>query len=133
MSHVAVVRCQVKDLGALKTAAEKLGGEFMEGQTRFRMWGSERQPCLHAIRVKGKPNAYEVGLRYTDASKPEEGFDFACDFYDGTLTGQFGSQLVNLRNEYTAAVAEAAMRKRGFRVRRDAEAPANVIRLVAQQ
>ena len=131
MSHIAVVNCVITNLDALATAAEKLGGELMRDQRSFRMYGSQQQPCLHAIRLKGKADAYEVGLRQKAAEEPGT-FDLACDFFDGNLTKAFGQNLTGLQNEYTALVAEQAMRRRGYRVQRDAEAPANVIRLVAR-
>ena len=53
MSHVSNVKCNIRDLTSLGEAAAKHGGELMVGQTSFRMYGSQKQPCLHAIRIKG--------------------------------------------------------------------------------
>lgn len=33
MSHIASVKCQIKDLTALRKAAEELGAVWVEGQT----------------------------------------------------------------------------------------------------
>lgn len=132
MSHIAVVNCQIKaeHLERLAEAVEKLGGELKLGQTSFKMYGAQKQPCIHAIAIKGDASDYEVGLRYKSATD-QETFDMACDFYDGHLTKAFGQNLVGLQNEYTALVAEKQLRKNGYRVRRDTEAPAHQIRLVA--
>ena len=131
MSHVAVVACQIRDLDALSSAAEKLGGELRRNQTRFQMYGSESQACVHAIGVKGARNgAYEIGLRRKSASDEAEGYELACDFFDGSLATKFGANLVGLRNEYQAVVAERTLQRRGYRVQRQDEG--QQIRLVAR-
>lgn len=118
MSHVAKVNCIIKDLDALGEAAQKFNAELVRDKKTFKMWGNEKQPCIHAIKLNGDASAYEVGLRYNSATDPDAGFEFACDFYDGKLAKAFGPELVSLRNEYQAVVAENTLRKRGWRVQR---------------
>lgn len=132
MSHVAKVSCAIRDLSALEVALEKLGGELRRGQTSFKMYGSAKQPCVHAIALKGATkDTYEVGLRYKTAGDPET-FEMACDFFDGKLSKAFGQNLDGLQNEYLATVAERQLSRRGYRVRR-VESEARQIRLVATQ
>lgn len=130
MSHISKVACEIKDLDALRAAAEKFGAELLYGKRTFKMYGSPA-PCIHAIALKGG-SGYEVGLTYKTAGD-ESSFELACDFYDGNLERAFGPQLTNLRNEYLAVVAEQQLQRRGYRVRRDLEAPAHQIRLLAVQ
>ena len=117
MSHVATVQCLIKaaSLDLLNEAAQKFGGELVENQTSFLMWGSRREPCIHAIRLTNQPGAYEIGLRRAEANDPTT-FNLAADFYDGRLNKAFGHELVDLRNEYLALVAEQQLRRGGYRV-----------------
>ena len=50
MSHISKIEIEVKDLGVLKMACDRLGLEFMHGQTEFRWYGTSAK-CAHAIRV----------------------------------------------------------------------------------
>ncbi len=133
MSHVARVNCIIKDLDVLGEAAEKLGGELVRDQKRFHFYAGATEPCVHALKVKGaKDTDHEVGLRQKSASDPEEGFEPHYDVsFAGNINRAFGSNLVELRKEYSAAMAERQLRKQGYMVRRDTEAQANEIRLVA--
>jgi hypothetical protein len=119
MSHVATVQALVKDLDALETAVEKFGGELRRNQTSFKMWGTPER-CLHAIRLKNNPGGYEIGLRQA-TPEDKDTFEFACDFFDGSLVRAFGSELKNLRNEYMAVVAERQLQRRGYSVRREVQ------------
>lgn len=118
MSHVSVVKCHLRDLDALETAAEKLGGVLHRNQRTFKMYGSRPEPCLHAITLRDEPNAYEIGLRQTAANDPHT-FEFACDFFDGKLSKAFGQNLTGLQNEYLAVVAERQLEQGGYRVVRE--------------
>lgn len=130
MSHVAKVECLVRDLDALEQATKKFNATLVRGKRTFNMWGSPKA-CIHAITVDGAgPRAYEVGLTQVNAADPNT-FEFACDFYDGSLARTFGANLVNLRNEYHAQVAENMAGADRWRVTRE-ETPTGV-RLYLQQ
>lgn len=121
MSHVAYVEGEVKDLDALDEALLKFPeakAALNRNQKVFRGYGSERAPCLHAISMQGMN--YEIGLRLKNAADPDT-YQFAADFYSGELTRAFGPQLVHLRNEYMAVVAENALRQQGYMVTRYAD------------
>lgn len=117
MSHVSVVDCEIRDLTALRAAAETLGAELLYGKRTFNMYGAP-QPCVHAIALKGQPDAYEIGLRQKVAGD-DSVFQFACDFYDGRLRAAFGENLEGLQNEYLAVVAEQELARGGYRVERE--------------
>jgi hypothetical protein len=70
-----------KDLECLARATERCGGEFLRNQTTYKWVGrwfndyseadaaylqgidpKDYGKCLHAIRVKGNPNAFEIGV-----------------------------------------------------------------------
>jgi hypothetical protein len=130
MSHVARVNCQIKLLDALSTALEKFPGTALQrGQTKFQYYGGSKEACIHAITVPG--TKYEIGLRYK-ATDPAEGFEPVCDFFDGKIAQTFGRDLIGLRNEYSAVVAEQTLRRRGYRVQRAVDTREQ-IRLVATQ
>ena len=95
MSHVTVIDMEIKDLECLRQAAADLGLEFREGQTTFKWWGrnagdyplpegftaEDMGKCDHALAVKGKPNAYQVGVVKRRDGKA--GFVLMWDFYGG--------------------------------------------------
>jgi len=118
MSHVVGIKTVVKDLGALKKAAEAMGLEWREGQTTHKWWGrwvddyaesnaayrlgidpKEYGKCLHAIAMKGRPDAYEIGV----VKNPKgEGYVLVFDFFgqQGNITAACGEDLRKLLKEY---------------------------------
>lgn len=119
MSHVVTIETQILDLAALRKAAEELGLEFVEGQRTYRWYqrhvGDYPLPagfteadlgkCQHAIRVKGDPKAYEVGVVRRKDGAP--GFQLIYDFYGScgkALEAVAGKGLTKLRQEYAAQV-----------------------------
>ena len=118
MSHSVKVSFGVRDLNVFEQACTNLGAQFKRDQTRFRMFGSETQPCVHAVTVPG--TTYEIGLRYATANDTTV-FDAACDFFDGSLRQKFGENLVNLKNEYLAVYGETKLREQGYWVERQYE------------
>lgn len=132
MSHVVNVDLQIKDLEALKKACELLGLEFRENQKTYRWYGHhvgdyplpqgftkyDMGHCDHALRIKGQPNAYEVGICKRRDGKP--GYLMQFDFYAGGhgLMAAIGPAAVKISNEYSAAVAMKKLRAKGFRVSR---------------
>lgn len=105
MSHVAVIKTEVKSLEALKAACKRLGLEFLEGQTTYRWFGTwvkdYNQPdaayqngvkpesygkdSLHAIGIPDNDQSYEIGvLQNTNSDgQPIEGFKLVWDFWSG--------------------------------------------------
>lgn len=141
MSHITEVKLQIKDLDALKEAAEALGFEFVEGQQTYnwynafladspegRQYARERGTasmgkCEHALRLKGaKPGDYEVGIiKALDGN----GFSIAYDNFgsgQNLMKAGGGKDLPTLRKEYAVAVAtkraQASLGRQGWRVER---------------
>lgn len=120
MSHVVNMGIVVQSLEALKKACEVLGTlEFVQDQTNFKWYGQwmndysgqdaayrqgvdpkEYGKCLHAIRVKGKEGAYEIGVV---KNRNGEGFLLVWDNWMGGygLVEKVGQQGEILFREYT--------------------------------
>lgn len=128
MSHVVTVAGKITDLDALEVAVAKFNAQLVRDAKEFTFYSGAKAPCAAKITFEGAK--YEVGLRPEASS--EAAFTLHCDFWDGSLAKKFGANLVGLRNEYQATVAERAMQRRGFRVRREVS-EANHVRLVALQ
>jgi hypothetical protein len=134
MSHIAAVKLQVKDLGALAAACEGLGLEFMEGQTKFKyFYGSaegmndknkesgfdptQYGQVMHVIRVKNADKqTYEVGVV---PNMDGQGYSLVYDNFLGGygLEEKIGVGAQTLKQHYGVAVATKAARKQGFTVR----------------
>jgi hypothetical protein len=135
MSHVAYVDIQIKDLGALKTACQKIGLEFKEGQKTHKWYGrwvddyhkddaayhhginpKDYGQCEHAIGVPDNAQAYEAGI----VKRPDgKGYTLIYDFYGASgraLEALMGKGAARLKKQYAIEVARKAARKQGFRV-----------------
>lgn len=124
MSHIATVEVQIKDLEALAKACEELNLELVIGQTTYRWYGrAVGRPadardgfCEHAIRVKGNPKAYEIGLtKRADGT----GYEIKWDTWSGgfgLVAAVGGEKAEKLKQTYAAEVAAKAARRAGFRV-----------------
>lgn len=148
MSHVAAVECRVQDLDVLKDVAERLGFEFREGQKTYRWFGqflndwhsaraavrkgfdsSKFGKCEHALRLKGQPGAYEIGVTAHDDG---EGYDLIYDTFGGggaPIERLAGVDLVTLRNELAAETVVRTLR--GYRFVREQTATGLRIRATA--
>lgn len=129
MSHVATIEARIVDLDALEAAAAAKGGVLVRGKRTFRSYEGNKA-CDHAVTVEG--SGHEVGL--TTRVDGQEGWNLAYDSWGpgAKLDQKFGPQLVGLKNEYLAQVAEAKLRRSGFMVRRAVDT-AQQIQLVATQ
>jgi len=142
MSHVVVIQLEVKDLEALKTAAERLGATLVIDQKTFRWYGrwmndysadnaAYRQgisakdygKCDHAIT---HPDcSYDIGL-----VKTEGGFRVVADEWQtGGLVAVFGSGMEKLKQQYGVCMAARTMRKQGWSVREISDTKTGNIRL----
>jgi hypothetical protein len=98
MSHVAMVSIEIKDLDALKVAAEECGLEFRENQKTYKWYGKwmndysgddaaykagldpkDYGKCAHAIGVPNNNRAYEIGV----IDKGEGKYGLVWDFWQG--------------------------------------------------
>jgi hypothetical protein len=124
MSHVTTIDLEIKDLGALKTACERLGYQWMEGQTTYRWYGHwvgdypmpqgfnklDLGKCDHAIKVPGAD--YEIGI-VTRNGKTTLLWDF---FSSGGLQEVIGKNGGKLKQAYATEATKRAARRAGYQV-----------------
>lgn len=151
MSHITDVKLKIKDLDALKDAAEKCGFEFREDQKKYAWYGkfmddsaegrrvvAERGveslgKCDHALRLKDHQQGdYEIGVVRDDDGSFSLLFDTWGNGQKLLRETTGGPQLSRLRREYAAAVATKQAKKtlgrQGWTVERK-DLPGNRIRL----
>jgi hypothetical protein len=148
MSHVTIIDIEIRDLDCLRAAAEELGMEFREGQTKFKWWGhsvgdyplpvgfteADMGKCSHALAVKGKPNAYEVGVVARRDGKP--GYVLMWDFFNGgeglqKVVGEGCSKLCQKYSEKVVLKHVGPLQAKGWNMQKTAGANGQiVVRLV---
>lgn len=120
MSHIATVDLQIFNLEALKIAAASVGLEFLENQKNFRAYRAVN-PCVHALRVIGMPNAYEIGL----ATRGDGSYALLWDNYANGqgLCDKIGEDAGLLLQAYgiQAAIADAELEGMTYQQETDAE------------
>jgi hypothetical protein len=120
---------EVTDLDSLKEACEEIGLEFREGQETYKWFGasvgdtpipegvdeSQLGHCAHALRVRGKPGAYEIGV-VPNATRT--GYHLLWDFWAGGygLRDAIGDEGSKLLQKYTEKKVLKETRKAGFRL-----------------
>lgn len=134
MSHVVgAADFPILDLECLAAAGKVCGLDFMTGQQTYKWFGKWQkdyhgadaaykngiQPenygkCLHALKVAGQPNAYEVGVV---ANPKGPGY---CLIWDNWAKGhglmqKIGQDGNKLRQNYAAMVLQKAATKAGHR------------------
>lgn len=135
MSHVVTGEAEITDLDAFEAACPNLGLELVRDQTTFKWYGThvgdyplpagfrkeDMGHCHHAVRVKGKPGAYEIGLVPRRDGKP--GWLLMYDFFAGgrglmeciSKDGARGKDAVKLQHEYAATKSIRRAQRLGFR------------------
>lgn len=124
MSHIARIEMEINDLGALKAAAERLGGTLIQGQTTYKWYGdwigdtpmpegmtrADIGKCHHAIKF---PNAaYEIGV-----VQSQNKYRLLWDYWeDGGLVPIVGHNAGRLKQAYGIERARAEARRRGLTV-----------------
>ena len=111
MSHIAIIKAQIKSLKALQLACKKKGFIWKEDQDHYRWFGhhvgdypipngmtkEDMGKCLHAIEIPGCN--YDVGV----IKNPMGGKDYKLiwDFWkDGTLKNKLGNDAGKLVSAY---------------------------------
>jgi hypothetical protein len=108
MSHISKIELEVRDLGILGQACERLGLGLARGKRMFRWYGKDA-PCDHAIRVPGAN--YEIGVINKNGL-----YELNCDFYDRTIEKVIGRQGGLLRQAYAVEKTKTEARKKGYSV-----------------
>lgn len=156
MSHIAEVELEVKDLAALRAAADRLGLDLCENVTRYRWWRDEaleraggnataiahvedylrRNP--HNLPNGAAPGECTHVLRVRGReghayevgvlAKPGGGFQLLWDFWQGGqgLEAAIGTDGNRLKQRYAVEVAKKQARRQGWRVNEVAQADGSV-------
>jgi hypothetical protein len=130
VSHVVKIKLVITDLEALQLAAAELGLEMVRQDT-YKWFGrymadsplpedfttADLGRCEYALRIPGKPNAYEVGVA---RRKDGAGYELLWDYWQGGygLETVIGEGAQTLKRAYNLTVAEREMRRKGFRTAR---------------
>lgn len=146
MSHVATIDIEIRDLDALDAACKRLGLELVCGQTTYKWFGrhvgdyplpegftaKDLGKCDHAIRIPGKPKAYEIGVVERRDGKP--GYALQWDFFAGGKGMQkvAGDDCAKLQQAYATEAAKAAAVAQGFSVT-EQQTHDGTIRIVATE
>ena len=125
MSHITRINLVVKNLGALKLAAQSLGLEFAEGQLSYKWFGrfvgDSKLPagveikdlgrCSHALRIPNNNTAYEVGVWQNQDGT----FSLRYDFWQGGygLEAAIGKNALKLVQAYAEAAATQQIAEQG--------------------
>jgi len=108
MSHISKIELEVRDLGVLAQACERLGLELQRDRTTFK-WYGQQGTCDHRIRV---PKAdYEIGIRAKDGQ-----YELVCDFFDRELAKALGPQGGLLKQAYAVEKTRLEARRKGYSV-----------------
>jgi hypothetical protein len=133
MSHVAVVKMnRIRSLDSLKAACARIGLVFQEGQQTYKWFGkwmndydgenaayraAKMDPklygkCDHAISVKGKKDAYEIGVV---KAKDGDGYELVWDDWNGGygLIAAAGTNCAKLADAYGLEEARAELYEMG--------------------
>jgi hypothetical protein len=121
MSHFTTIHTQVRDLAALRTAADELGLELLE-QTTARGYSTNRIPGDYVLRLKGP---YDVALN----RNPNGSYGLTTDWWNGHVAKEVGPEFGRLLQLYGVHKTMLEARKRGHLVQRKAQ-PNGAIKLV---
>lgn len=152
MSHVVGASdYPIMDLEALATAAEACGLEFRAGQTSYKWYGKFMNDyhgqdaaykngvkpetygkCLHALRVRDNPAAYEVGVIQNPVGP---GYSLIWDNYaqGRGLMPKIGDDGNKLRQAYGVAVLSKAAVENGYRVTGTTTAAGGVVQITVER
>ncbi len=109
MSHISKIELEVKDLGTLKLACQRLGMNMVQDQNTFKWYGQEEGRCDHAIQVPGA--GYEIGVIRTGNS-----FELRCDYWDSAIGKAIGKNGGLLKQAYAIERTKTEARRKGYSV-----------------
>jgi hypothetical protein len=108
MSHISKIELEVKDLGILGQACNRLGLNLARGIRTFKWYGRD-SACDHIIKVPGAD--YEIGVLNKNGQ-----YELNCDFYDPNIEKVIGKQGGMLKQVYAIEKAKIEARKKGYPV-----------------
>ena len=123
MSHVAVIKTNIKSLKSMKAACKRLGLIFIENQTTYKWFNrhvgdypipdgmtvNDMGKCLHAIKVPGAD--YEVGI--IKDPKNKKNYKLIWDFWDSKLPKYLGKDAWKLTQAYEVEHAKYTAKLQG--------------------
>lgn len=130
MSHITQIDLKIESLEALQRAAEERGCELDMSVKNFTAYYTQGTECDGVVRVKGKSDAYTVGVvKQTDGT-----YKLAMDNYQGArgLVAKVGTDALQLRRSYSACFAEDHWRRKRCTVQRRITTD-GIIQIVAEQ
>ena len=109
MSHISKIELEVKDLGTLRQACNRLGLNMLEGKKTFKWYGQEDSRCDHAIRVPGA--SYEIGV-----IKNGNLYELQCDYWDNAIGKAIGQTGGLLKQAYAMERTKIEARRKGYSI-----------------
>ena len=106
MSHTTTIPCSIRNIQALKTAAEKLGLAFHQDQRKFKTYGESRK-CEHAIGLANSSYGFEIGV--IKKATAEQEYELAFDSMDSALATIVGYECQNLLQGYGVQLTVQSM------------------------
>ena len=106
MSHISKIELEVKDLGILGQACNRMGLKLIRGIRTFKWYGKDAV-CDHIIRIPGAD--YEIGI-LNIANR----YELNCDFYDPGIEKAIGTQGGRLKQAYAVEKAKIEARRKGY-------------------
>jgi hypothetical protein len=112
MSEIIAIDVQIKNLLAIKNAAQELGCAFLEGRTTFRTYTASQGSCAHVIRPPNwQEGDYEIGLKQLTNGAFTPYFD---DFSTGRkILTALGPKCQRLTQAYKAHATILACKAKG--------------------
>jgi len=111
MSHFVSINTQIKDIDALRDACAELGLELLPN-AEARGYGGLTQHGDHVIRLKGP---FDIAVN----RQPDGMFHLSCDWWDGHVEKEVGSQYGRLLQLYAVHKTSREARRKGLTVQRE--------------
>ena len=118
MSHFTTIKTEIKDLDALRVAAEELG-LALEANATARGYAGNQLPGDFVLRLKGP---YDVAIH----RQPTGTYELTCDWWDGHVAREVGEKFGKLLQLYGVHKAMREARRKGHLVQRRAQANGSI-------
>jgi hypothetical protein len=110
MSHFVTIKTQIKDLAALRDACAELGLAVLD-RAEARGFAGATHKGDHVLRLKGP---FDIAVN----QQPDGSFGLTCDWWDGHVEKEVGSQYGRLLQLYATHKATREARRKGLSVQR---------------
>ena len=110
MSHFVTIKTQIKDLAALRDACAELGLAVLD-RAEARGFAGATHKGDHVLRLKGP---FDIAVN----QQPDGSLGLTCDWWDGHVEKEVGSQYGRLLQLYATHKATREARRKGLSVQR---------------